>query len=183
MTKSGPHRKDTDLMAEKALREIGICEGQTILDFGCGPGYYAIPAGEIVGDVGVVYALDKNGGKLKELRKRIRKRKLSNIEIVKSSEDPNIELEDHSIDVTLLFDIFWYFSLTDPRLYELLREVRRVSMTGSLLSVYPKHTNSGKLKEKIEGTGFKFRDQYSGTLLHQGQPEEGRLLNFEVRPA
>ena len=46
--------------AEKFLKEVGIRKDQTVLDWGCGSGYYTIPAAKIVGDKGKVYALDKS---------------------------------------------------------------------------------------------------------------------------
>lgn len=175
------NQRRIESIAERALREIGIDEGQTILDFGCGSGHYTLSAAMITGDGGTVYALDKNERKLEELEEYARERKLSNIEIVKSSGDSKIELRDAIIDVTLLYDIFWYFGLEDPSLLRLLEEVRQVSMSGSILSIYPKHIDSKELKEEILGSGFKFRDRYSGTLLHEGQAEKGELLNFKVK--
>ena len=44
---------------EKLLKHIGIKEKQKVLDFGCGEGNYAIPAAQVVGKDGVVYASDK----------------------------------------------------------------------------------------------------------------------------
>ena len=41
---------------EQFLRKIGLKEGQTVLDFGCGEGHYAIPAAKIVSNKGKVYA-------------------------------------------------------------------------------------------------------------------------------
>lgn len=173
-------KKEKEAVAERALREIGIAEGQTILDFGCGSGHYTFSAAMIAGDEGTVYALDKNERKLVDLEERLRERKMSNIEIVKSSGGANIELKDNIIDVTLLYDVFWYFSLEDSRLLRLLEEVHRVSVASSILSVYPKHIDSRKLKEKIIEYGFEFRDRYSGKLLHEGQTEKGELLNFRM---
>ncbi|MCK4308341.1 methyltransferase domain-containing protein, partial [candidate division WOR-3 bacterium] len=60
------------------LRDIGIREGQTVLDFGCGSGYYTIPAAKIVGSNGKVYALDKDGEKLKEVAEMAASENLSN---------------------------------------------------------------------------------------------------------
>lgn len=174
-------QKNREKIAEKALRKIGIRWGQAVLDFGCGAGHYTISAAVITGEKGAVYALDKNESKLEELKKRVRKRDLENIEIVKSSGDASIELEDNSIDFSLLYDIFWYFNLGDTKLLRLLEEVRRVSVPNSILSIYPKHIDSRKVEEKISKSGFEFKDRYSGTLLHEGRQERGELLNFSVK--
>jgi len=42
----------------KVLRAIGVKPGQVVLELGCGPGFFTIPAGKIVGEEGLVYALD-----------------------------------------------------------------------------------------------------------------------------
>jgi ubiquinone/menaquinone biosynthesis C-methylase UbiE len=43
---------------EVFLKNIGIKEGQVILDFGCNVGHYTIAAAKIVGKQGRVYAVD-----------------------------------------------------------------------------------------------------------------------------
>ena len=40
------------------LKEAGITSGVTVLDYGCGPGYYSIVAAEMVSETGKIYALD-----------------------------------------------------------------------------------------------------------------------------
>ena len=44
----------------KFLRKIDLREGQTVLDFGCGEEYYAVPAAKVARGAGKVYALDKD---------------------------------------------------------------------------------------------------------------------------
>jgi D-arabinose 1-dehydrogenase-like Zn-dependent alcohol dehydrogenase len=44
----------------KALKAAGLEPGQKVLEVGCGPGHFTIPAAEIVGDKGSVLALDVN---------------------------------------------------------------------------------------------------------------------------
>ena len=56
-----------DRNASKMLSEVGIGEGQSILDFGCGSGTYTIPAAKLVGRNGRVYALDVSQGALEKL--------------------------------------------------------------------------------------------------------------------
>lgn len=160
------------------LKEIGIKKGQTVLDFGCGSGNYTIPAAKIVGEKGCVYALDKDEEALKELMQRVENHKLKNVEIIKTSGDIDIRLDNDSVDAVLLYDIFWYFPLEDPRLSELLNEVYRVLKPDGLLSVYPKHIDSERLKEKIESAGFHLKSVYSGQVIHIGNLENGEILNY-----
>ena len=83
--------------------------------------------------------------------------------------------------MVLLYDIFWYFPLTDGRLPKLLSEVHRVTADDGLVSVYPKHINSERLKEKMESAGFELEGGYLGRLIHDGNLETGRVLNFRKR--
>ena len=47
-----------DVTPEQCLRDAGVTAGQTVVDYGCGPGLFTFPAAEIVGPDGVVYAVD-----------------------------------------------------------------------------------------------------------------------------
>lgn len=79
---------------------------------------------------------------------------LRNIRRMDTSGEEEIGLDNGSVDVVLLYDIFWYFPLTDNRLPKLLAEVYRVSKPEALISFYPKHVNLERLKAKIESAGF-----------------------------
>ncbi|GAG55973.1 unnamed protein product, partial [marine sediment metagenome] len=70
---------------EKVLKEIGVKEGQIVLDFGCGSGIYSLPAARIIGSQGKIYALDKNKTELNELMRKAKSKALRNIKIVKTS--------------------------------------------------------------------------------------------------
>ena len=70
---------------EKVLKEIGITEKQTVLNFGCGSGYYTIPASKIVGGKGKVCAVDKDRKCLREVAKSAKSLKLRNIQIIATS--------------------------------------------------------------------------------------------------
>ena len=47
-----------DTTPEQCLRDAGVSAGQTVVDYGCGPGLFTFPAAEIVGAEGQVYAID-----------------------------------------------------------------------------------------------------------------------------
>ena len=52
---------------------------------GCGTGFFALPAAEIVGDRGVVYAVDEVQEILRVLEQKISEQRIQNIRIVKSN--------------------------------------------------------------------------------------------------
>ena len=81
----------------------------------------------MVGEEGIVYALDKNRRILDELMHRAEKEGLRNITRIDTSGEVEIPLEDESVDIVMLYDIFWYFPLAGERLPKLLSEVYRVA--------------------------------------------------------
>jgi len=167
---------------EKVLREIGIEESQTVLDCCCGSGTYTIAAAQLVGEKGLVYAIDTNSEKLKGLRQKVNSIGLQNIEIIEEDVESKIPLPSSSADVVLLYDIFWYFRPTENKLASLLREVYRAAKPNALLSVYPAHLNLHELKDfknEMENKGFNLENEYSMQLVHEGKIEKGKLLNFK----
>jgi ubiquinone/menaquinone biosynthesis C-methylase UbiE len=64
---------------EIILGSIGLKTGQTIVDVGCGNGFFAIPAAHIVGESGVVFALDLDSHAISELREIASKEGLHNL--------------------------------------------------------------------------------------------------------
>ena len=170
--------EDYESMLEDVFLEIGIREGQEVLDFGCGSGHYTIPVARVVGERGIVYAVDKKQNKLEKLRKKVENSDLSNIRILKTAGGTDLDFPDESIDVILLYDVFSYYGPESEEVADLLVEANRVLNETGFLSVFPKHVDTGELKKKIRQADFDFRDRYSGTLLHDGSPEGGKLLNF-----
>ena len=162
-------------------------EGQSFLDYGCGVGYFAIPAARIVGEKGKVYALDKDSDSLNELKRKMAEQRLENIIIVKAEGNLKIGLENNSIDVVLLYDVL---HLIDDR-ERLYREVHRILRRYGIFSVYPKHNkldNPGwglenmtpkNIKNEIENYGFYFEEEYCGSLSHDESINKGCVLNFK----
>ncbi|HAJ95895.1 MAG TPA: hypothetical protein DCP02_06655 [Actinobacteria bacterium] len=162
----------------KVLRKINIKKGQKILDCCCGAGNYTLPVAIIVGENGLVYALDRNKEKLSSLKKKSYMEKFKNIKIIEKEFESRIPLSANSIDVVLLYDIFWYFPLEDKRLIKLLDEVYRILKDKAMISVYPEHIDMEKLKERIENAGFWLEDIFYETIIHENNFKKGRILNF-----
>jgi len=163
---------------EKVLKEIGVKEGQIVLDFGCGSGIFSLPAAKIIGKEGKVYALDKNKTELNELIRKAKSKELRNIKILKTSSELKTPLRDESIDMVLLYDVLhsYYFSVDERK--KLLREVYRVLKPNALLSVYPEHMELEEVKINIEEANFYFEVEHSKTIIHDGRYTPGHILNF-----
>jgi ubiquinone/menaquinone biosynthesis C-methylase UbiE len=93
--------REASLHPDALLRRLGLSSGDTIADIGCGPGFFAIPAAEIVGESGLVLAADIQGEMLSAVRSRAAEHGLANIHVVKSS-DKGIPIPDGSCDVVLM---------------------------------------------------------------------------------
>ena len=94
-------QREATLHPESLLRRLGLSKGDTIADIGCGPGFFTLPAAEIVGEGGVVLAADIQGEMLSAIRTRAADHGFTNVHVVKTS-DKEIPIPDASCDVVLL---------------------------------------------------------------------------------
>ncbi len=117
------HKLDSEerhklLPPDKILREIGIKPGMNIADIGCGTGFFTVPAAEILGDDGQVYAFDVEKQMLTFLRMKIEK---PNIVPIIVQED-KLPLKDKLLDFAFL--AFVLHETPVPNIY--LKEVKRI---------------------------------------------------------
>ena len=67
---------------EKILADAGLRQGMVFADIGCGDGFFAILAAEVVGKNGVVYAVDADASAIERLRNKVHEKGLANVEAV-----------------------------------------------------------------------------------------------------
>ena len=176
----------------KLLLKLGLRGGFKVLDFGCGSGNYTVPAALIVGDEGLVYAVDIEecspwpGACLNELKLRVRRYGLKNVVILKVNDSARLPLSTSSINAALLFDVLhsYYFPTRQGR-DRVLREIYRVIMCNNYLLFYPGDPEiSGQLDEvrelvgEIIDTGFKLGTVYEESLIHEDTPVMGHIYKF-----
>ena len=83
------------------LRSLGVGEGKAVADLGCGTGFFTIPASELVGPSGKVYAVDVQQEMVDDLRARLAQQGITNVAVRRSSElEPSIP--QRSVDLALL---------------------------------------------------------------------------------
>jgi len=164
----------------KFFKKVGIKKGDIIFDCCCGEGNYTIPAAKISGKNGMVYAMDMNKNKLDTLKEKSNLENLVNINIIEKEFKKSIPLPDKSVDMVLLYDIFWYFSIEDIRLPVLLDEVYRILKNNGLLSIYPEHVDANKLKLIIINANFRLEQEFFNSLIHNNNLKKGYIWNFRI---
>jgi ubiquinone/menaquinone biosynthesis C-methylase UbiE len=125
--------RDLLVPRRKVLEEAHLSPGQTVLDFGCGPGSYLRDAARMVGPAGRVYALDLHPLAIRSVSRMAERMGLHNLRPIQS--DCQTELADASVDSILLHDTFHI--LRNPR--EVLAELHRVLKKEGVLSFSDHH--------------------------------------------
>ena len=128
----------------KKLSKFGIKEGNTVIDFGCGPGNYIKAASQLSGNNGIVYAADVHELAMKAVNKKIKKYDLKNVKTV-LVKNYKCELEDNIADVIYALDMF--HMVKEPDLF--LQELHRLLKKNGKLFIEDGHQPREQSKRKI----------------------------------
>ncbi len=157
------------------LGELDLKAGQTVLDLGCGPGFWTLPLAEIVGPKGTVCALDVSEEMLADLGSRDPP---AQVQLVRG-ELPKIDLPDASVD--WIWAAFVFHEVEPPE--QLAAEMRRVTRPDGRVAVLdwrpegaresgPPHSHrlsAGQVREHLRRAGF-------GSASRIWQDEEAYLV-------
>jgi ubiquinone/menaquinone biosynthesis C-methylase UbiE len=125
---------DSVLEPLRVLNEIGLTTGNTLLDVGCGEGRFSVPASKIVGVEGRVYALDASEERLALLRGTIAEQSIANIEAFLGDVTERISVDDDSVDVCLMANVF-HELVEDGVIKGEMGEIRRVLKPDGVLAI------------------------------------------------
>jgi ubiquinone/menaquinone biosynthesis C-methylase UbiE len=107
--------------------------GQSVLEVGCGTGYFTIPAARLIGDNGRLVAMDILSDSVELVSKKVRIADLKNVRVVKGDALAT-GLETEGFHTVLLFGLIPAPMLPLTRL---LPEMHRVLKTEGSLAVWP----------------------------------------------
>ena len=141
----------------KLLNAAGLKPGQKVLEVGCGPGFFTIPAAKIVGDKGKVYALDVNPVAVETVRRKIMENNLKNVKIM-LADASETGLPDESIDVAFLFGVIHALEDVDA----VMREMHRILKVKGILSVQKSWWSEKRLLDAVTKNNlFSFKEKNS----------------------
>jgi ubiquinone/menaquinone biosynthesis C-methylase UbiE len=119
----------------------------TVLDIGCGPGFFSVEMAQLVGESGRVIAADLQEGMLEKLRNKIQGTELEQRITLHQCPDSGIGVSD-KVDFALAF----YMVHEIPNQQEFLSEIRSIlKADGQVLIVEPPFHVSKKAFEETIG--------------------------------
>lgn len=159
---------------QKILRAY-IEKGMTVLDIGCGPGFFSIDMAQLVGKSGRVIATDLQEGMLQKLREKIQGTALEERLTLHKCEENKIGVSEN-VDFVLVFYMFHEV----PNQQEFLNEIGSIlKPNGQVLIVEPPfHVSKPAFEEiikKARNAGFTLEERpkvFLGktAVLKKGEP-------------
>ncbi len=134
---------------EKILRPY-ITEGMTVLDVGCGPGFFSIEMARMVGKSGRVIAADLQEGMLQKVNEKVKGTELEERILLHKCGEDNIGVSE-PLDFVLLF----YIVHEVPNKEHFFNEIRTIlKPQGQVLIVEPPfHVSKSAFEETIRKAG------------------------------
>lgn len=141
--------RDALLHPDRKLEKFGIKPGDTVVDYGCGPGGYIRKAAELVGPGGMVYAVDLHELAVESVDRLVSARGIAN---VKTSliRDYSSGLESGIADLVYSLDVF--HMVADPARF--LQEIRRIIKKSGRLILEDGHQPRARTRQKVLDSGL-----------------------------
>jgi len=115
------------------LRGADIHPDQTVLEVGCGTGYFTLKAAQLIGDQGCLVAMDVLPASVEAVSRKVQTANLKNVRVVQG-DAMNTRLEAESMDAVLVFGVIPAPMLPLDRL---LPEMHRILKPGGTMAVWP----------------------------------------------
>lgn len=129
------------------LQKLGVPPGSTILDLGCGNGFFTFPASAAMGENGMIIAADTSGEMLQLLSDRNPR---DNVQVLQVGE-VEMDVDSASVDGAVLINIYHEFQDRAANLNELKR-VFKPNGRVLILDWSPavEHTSGPPLESRID---------------------------------
>ena len=144
----------------RSLEKARLTKGMSVVDYGCGPGSFTIPAAELVGHEGKVFGVDIHPLAISTVKQKASRKGLQNVEtILVKGYDTGIEAS--IIDRVLLMDTIHLIDDPDA----LFREIHRMLKPDGLLFMEKGHMAMSEQKSIVEKTGLFKIVEFQGLMI------------------
>jgi len=88
------------------VAQTGLMQGQVVADLGCGNGFYVLPAAQMIGNTGTVYAVDVQESKLAATISIANQFGYKNVRVVKADlSKPILDIPENICDLVIVGNI------------------------------------------------------------------------------
>ncbi len=120
--------------AREVISRLDLEGNEVFMDAGCGDGHVAMEAYNLMDEEATIYALDIYGPAIEDLEEDIQKKGITNVIPLQSDIAGDIALEDNTVDITLLLNVFHGF-VARENTDEAIRELKRITKPGGSIAV------------------------------------------------
>ncbi len=162
---------------EPLLAPAELKPGQTVVDYGCGPGGLALELARRAGPSGHVHGIDLNKEFAGLARKALAEAGFAASSTVHHVTDDKIPLPDASVDRLICKNVMEYV----PDIAATLREFRRVVKPGGLAHIIDSDwgmlvvepLGAARLGELFEAAKLAYHTPHAGRMLYSGMKKAG----------
>lgn len=116
------------------MKNVGIKEGDVLIDAGAGDGFISLEASKIAGEKGKIYAVDVYEPSMDILKQEIRNQDLKNIEPLLADITSSIPVKDKSVDIYFTANVF-HGIVGNNELDSTMDEINRVLKDDGVLAI------------------------------------------------
>jgi ubiquinone/menaquinone biosynthesis C-methylase UbiE len=120
--------------AKDVISRLDLKGNEVFMDAGCGDAHVAMIAHNMMDDEATIYAVDAYQPSIDDLKKDLEKEKISNVIPIQSAITRKIALDDGTVDICLIINVFHHFVMTKST-DEAINELKRTVKTGGKIAV------------------------------------------------
>ncbi len=128
--------------AWEVLSKLELKGDEVFLDAGCGDGHVSFLAQEVMDEDAIIYALDNYQPSIEDMKEDVQRRGITNIIPILADIAGGIPLDDDSVDVSLMINVFHHLQENTGAS---IAELKRVTKPGGRIAV---------MDYKKEDTGY-----------------------------
>jgi len=151
------------------MKTLGLSNGNSVVDFGCGVGRYTIPLSQAVGNTGRVTAIERNKDEIQTLNERITQYPTkAPIECLHTDEIFPVSIKQKTVDALLAFDVLQY--VDDWQTF--FQSVCHILKPSGIIHIYPAavpHPNAVdlyNLSQVLADSGFCKHAESQHIMMH-----------------
>ena len=159
----------------KTLKAADIQPGQTVLEVGCGTGFFTIPVAKLLGEQGCLVAMDPLSDYTTVVSQKVQSAGLKNVRVVKR-DALETKLDTASIDKVLLFGVIPFPMLP---LNRLLPEMHRILKPKGTMAVwlFPRGVHFWVPRAITQSGLFTDAGKQNGVFNYRRGQATGRISN------